>query len=141
MTRKRGTGMSLGQMEGPKRHGRVGRPRNKTAYDDMSKEELKGKLWSKLQTMNILQEALAEVGPKSPMWAQIFRQYAQCRGFYAEPAQLQGANVMQVIALRHFDTEEEFYAEAKKQQAQLVDKNKKVIEQMEEERERESTED
>ena len=107
--------------------------RKKTSYKDA--------LWSKAQALFMLQKALKQVPTNSPNWVNLFKQYAQCRGFYSEPAQAQGLNVAQVIALRHFDSEEEFYTEAKKQQLLLQEKNKKVIEQMEAEREREATED
>ena len=43
--RKTGTGKSLEEMEGPKKRGRVGRPRKETAYDTQTKSQLKKKHW------------------------------------------------------------------------------------------------
>lgn len=113
---------------------------------DPRKEKLdrvdhKKELWSKAEFMFMIQKAIKTVPVNSPSWVNLIKQYAQCRGFYAEPSQQQGTNITQVIALRHFDNEEEFYAEAKKQQILLEEKNRKVIEQMESEREQRLLED
>lgn len=141
MPKRKGAGMSLGEVEKPQRKRT---PRNtplKAAFEELTPKQLKKRLWSKAQTLVLLQEALESIPPKLAVWEKIFRQYAQCRGFYAEPAQIAGNNLTQVIAVRHFDSDEQFYAEAKKQQMKLIDKNKKVIEQMEAERELKSAEE
>ena len=141
MTKKKPRVKSLDEMEGDHRSQR-GRPALDPRDRKKTKTQLKKRLWSKVETLNIIQDALTEVSPKSPVWDQLLKQYCQCRGFYAEPNQNQiGNNLTQVIAVRHFDSDEQFYAEAKKQQTKLMEKNKAVIAKMEEEREKESVED